>query len=183
VGSVRPRLPHDSDDSDSDWEQEAGAGSKAKRTGKTARRGWFNNFLSAVSDHPSAPAILSKWLQLGVNVILLSTVLFGIFAILSQVRSDLAHATEKARAAVINEASVCAENFRKNACAPRASRPPALDGPCNEWEVCMNQDASAILITHVTVQNVAEILNDLVGALTFKTWVSINSTARSFPRC
>ncbi len=175
VGSVRPRLPHDSDDSDSDWEQGSGTGNKAKKAGKAAKRGWFSNFLSAISDHPSAPAILSKWLQLGVNVILLGTVLFGIFAMLSQVRSDLAHATEKARTALINEASLCADNFQKNACSPRASRPPALDGPCNEWEACMNQDSSAVLVTHVTMQNVAEILNEFFGALTFKTWVSLQT--------
>jgi hypothetical protein len=171
VGSVRPRLPHASDDSDSDWEEGSGPGVKRTKDGKTGRRGWFNNFLSAVSDHPSAPAILSKWLQLGVNVILLSLVLFGIFAILSQIRSDLSRASEKARAAIVNEMSICAENFRKNGCSPRANRPPALDGPCNEWEVCMNQDASAVMIAQVSAKNVAEIMNEFVGVLTFKTWV------------
>ena len=174
VGSVRPRLPHDSDDSDSDWEEGSGVGSKPKNGGKAARRGWFNNFLSAVSDHPSAPAILSKWLQLGVNVILLSTVLFGIFAILMQIRSDLSHASEKARAAIANEMSLCAQNFQKNACS-RANRPPALDGPCNEWQACMDQDPDAAMITQITAQNVAEIMNAFVGVLTFKTWVGRNS--------
>jgi hypothetical protein len=170
VGSVRPRLAHDSDDSDSDWEEGSGAASRKGKDGKTAQRGWFKNFLSAVSDHPSAPAILSKWLQLGVNVILLSTVLFGIFAILSQIRSDLSHASEKARAGIINEMSVCAENYRKNACAPRANRPPALDAPCNDWEVCMNQDPS-VMVLQVSAKNVAEIMNEFVSVMTFKTWV------------
>ncbi|KAG7291951.1 hypothetical protein NEMBOFW57_001980 [Staphylotrichum longicolle] len=169
VGSVRPRLPHDSDDSDSDWEEGPGATGKKKKDGKTAQRGWFKNFLSAVSDHPSAPAILSKWLQLGVNLILLSTVLFGIFAILSQIRSDLSHASEKARAGIINEMSVCAENYRKNACAPRANRPPALDAPCNDWEMCMNQDPS-VMVLQVSAKNVAEIMNEFVSVMTFKTW-------------
>ncbi|KAK4156800.1 Di-sulfide bridge nucleocytoplasmic transport domain-containing protein [Chaetomidium leptoderma] len=170
VGSVRSRLPHASDDSDSDWEEGPGAEVKRNKGGKSAKRGWFNNFLSAVSDHPSAPAILSKWLQLAVNLILLSTVLFGIFAILSQVRSDLSHAGEKARAAIVNEMSACAENFRKNGCSPRANRPPALDGPCNEWEVCMSQDASAIMKVQISARNVAEIMNEFVGVLTLKTW-------------
>ncbi|KAL2134577.1 hypothetical protein VTI74DRAFT_11399 [Chaetomium olivicolor] len=166
VGSVRPRLPHGSDDSDSDWEE----GSRpSTKKGKAANRGWFNNFLSAVSDHPSAPAILSKWLQLGVNIILLSTVLFGIFAILSQIRSDLSHASEKARTALVNEMSICAENWRRNGC-PAENRPPALDGPCNEWEACMNQDPAATMIVQVSAKNIAEIMNEFVGVLTFKTW-------------
>ncbi|KAJ4302522.1 hypothetical protein N0V88_002671 [Collariella sp. IMI 366227] len=166
VGSVRPRLPHGSDDSDSDWEE--GSGLVAKK-GKAARRGWFNNFLSAVSDHPSAPAILSKWLQLGVNIVLLSTVLFGIFAILTQIRSDLSHASEKARSALVNEMSICAENWRRNACQAD-KRAPALDGPCNEWEACMNQDPAATMIVQISAKNIAEIMNEFVGVLTFKTW-------------
>ncbi|KAK3330698.1 Di-sulfide bridge nucleocytoplasmic transport domain-containing protein [Apodospora peruviana] len=169
VGSVRSRLPHGSDDSDSDWED------GGVKKGKSRNRGWVANFLAAVSDHPSAPAILSKWLQLGVNVILLGLVLIGIVAIVSQVRSDLAHASEKARAAIVHEMAQCSENYIKNQCSPRASRAPALEGPCNEWEACMNQDASAIMKVQVSARNVAEIMNEFVGVLTFKTWGFIMS--------
>ncbi|KAK3311031.1 Di-sulfide bridge nucleocytoplasmic transport domain-containing protein [Chaetomium strumarium] len=170
VGSVRYRLPHASDDSDSDWEEGASDSVKGSKKGKTRRGGWFNNFLSAVSDHPSAPAILSKWLQLGVNIILLGIVLFGIFGLLVQIRSDLSHASEKARAAIANEMSICADNYSKNNCSPRANRPPALDGPCNEWETCMHQDPSAVKVVQISARNVAEIMNEFVGVLTFKTW-------------
>jgi len=166
VGSVRSRLPHGSDESDSDWEEDP----KSKK-GKGKRQSWFNSFLAAVSDNPSAPAILSKWLQLGVNVILLSLVLFGIFAIVSQIRSDLSHANDKARAVIVNEMALCSEHYLKNQCSPRANRAPALEGPCNEWEACMNQDASAIMKVQVSARNVAEIMNEFVGVLTFKTWV------------
>lgn len=177
VGSARPRLQHASDDSDSDWEESSKTRSKGGKNGKTAQRGLVSNFLSAVSDHPSAPAILSKWLQLGVNVILLSLVLFGIFAILAQIRSDLSHASEKARAAIVNEMAKCSENYVKNGCAPSASRPPALDGPCNEWEACMNQDPSAVMIGQISARNIAQIMNEFVGVLTFKTWVSSKSSS------
>ncbi|KAM7205225.1 hypothetical protein V8F33_001056 [Rhypophila sp. PSN 637] len=170
VGSVRSRLPHGSDESDSDWEGEHGDKSLKGKGKRGAKQSWFNSFLAAVSDNPSAPAILSKWLQLGVNVILLGLVLFGIFAIVSQIRSDLAHANDKARAVIVNEMAICSENYIKNQCSPRAARPPALDGPCNEWEACMNQDASAIMKVQVSARNVAEIMNEFVGVLTFKTW-------------
>ncbi|KAL2016964.1 hypothetical protein VTK56DRAFT_2798 [Thermocarpiscus australiensis] len=175
VGSARSRVSHASDDSDSDWEEDSRTGVKRSKDAKSSQRGWVSNFLSAVSDHPSAPAILSKWLQLWVNIILLSLVLFGIFAILVQIRSDLSHASEKARAAIINEMAICSENYIKNACSPKAGRPPALDGPCNEWETCMNQDASAIMKVQISARNVAEIMNEFVGVLTFKTWAFILS--------
>ena len=179
VGSVRSRLPHDSDDSDSDWEEASRTTGKGGRKGKTSARGWANNFLSAVSNHPSAPAILSKWLQLGVNLVLISLVLFGIFAILAQIRADLAHATEKARIGILNEIALCKNNFVKNGCAPQANRPPALDGPCNEWDVCMHQDSEAVIISRISAHNIAEILNAFVGVLTFKTWVSQTTSSGS----
>jgi hypothetical protein len=47
-----------------------------------------------------------------------------------------------------------------------------LDGPCNEWEACVTQDASAIMKVQISARNVAEIMNEFVGVLTFKTWVS-----------
>ncbi|GAB1311537.1 hypothetical protein MFIFM68171_01747 [Madurella fahalii] len=177
VGSVRPRLPHDSDESDSDWRepQRSRTGVKASKTGKVPQRGWVGNFLAAVSDHPSAPAILSKWLQLGMNFVIVSLVVFGIFGIFTQIRSDLAHANEKARSAILNEMAVCADNLIKNNCSPRSARPPALDGPCNEWEICANQDPAAIISIKTSAQTVADILNAFVGKLTFKTWGFIMS--------
>jgi Predicted membrane protein len=174
VGSARPRLPQDSDESDSYYEEENGSrsGSKHSKKKEPTPQGWLNSFLSAISANPTAPAILSKWLQLGVNMVLLGLVLFIIFWILVQVRNDLSHASEKARAAIVNEMAICSENYIKNGCSPKASRPPALDGPCNEWEACMNQDASAVMMVQISAKNVAEIVNEFVGVLSFKAWVS-----------
>jgi hypothetical protein len=176
VGSVRSRLPHGSDDSDSDWEEGANpVGAKKTRKGK----GWLGGFLSAVSDHPSAPAILSKWLQLGVNLVLMGLVVVGMLAIFLQVRSDLANANEMARAELVSKMAVCSDNYLKNGCAPKSRRAPALEGACNEWEACMNQDPSAIMQVQVTVRNIGAVLNEFTDSVTFKTWVS--SGTRSCP--
>lgn len=169
VGSVRSRLPHGSDDSDSDWEEGANpAGAKKTKKGK----GWLGGFLRAISDHPSAPAILSKWLQLGVNLVLMGLVVFGMVAIFLQVRSDLAHANEMARAELVSKMSICSDSYLKNGCAPKSSRAPALEGACNEWEACMNQDPAAIMQVQVTVRNMGAVLNEFTDSFTFKTWVS-----------
>lgn len=167
VGSVRPRLNHASDDSDSDYEEPTkSAGAKKSRKGK----GWVGGFLAAVSDHPSAPAILSKWLQLGVNAVLMGLVLFGMFAIFLQVRSDLTHANEVARAELMQRMNVCSEHYLRNQCAPKTHRAPALDIPCNEWEACMNQDPAAIMKVQVTIRNIGNVLNEFTDVVTLKTW-------------
>ncbi|KAK1758297.1 hypothetical protein QBC47DRAFT_374229 [Echria macrotheca] len=167
VGSVRSRLPHGSDESDSDWETETGTRGTKKAGG---RRGWLGGFLSVVSDYPTAPAILSKWLQLAVNVFLMGLVIFGMCAVFLQVRSDLANANERAKAELVQEMSICAEHWRKNQCFPPERRAPALDGPCNEWEACMNQDPSAIMKVQVTVRNMGNVLNEFTDVVTLKTW-------------
>lgn len=179
VGSVRPRLSHDSDDSDSDWEDGPDSPEKQRTVGTVAQRGWFSGFLSAISDHPSAPAILSKWLQLGFNIVMVSLAVFGLMFVVYQIRSDLSYANEKARAALTHEMATCATDFVKNNCDPAGKRPPALEEQCNRWEACMNQDASAIMQLQVSVRNIAEIVNEFVGVLTVKAWVS--SSALLYP--
>ncbi|KAK3694214.1 Di-sulfide bridge nucleocytoplasmic transport domain-containing protein [Podospora appendiculata] len=173
VGSVRSRLQNDSDGSDSDFEDTSRSRDRAAK--EKANRGWFHNFLKAVSAHPSAPAILSKWLQLGVNMVLMGVVLFGILAIVGQVRSDLSTASEKARVALVHEMAQCSDHYAKNQCFPKTTRAPALEGPCNEWEACMNQDSSAIMKVQISARNVAEIMNEFVGVLTLKTWAFVMS--------
>jgi len=175
VGSVRSRLPHDSDESDSDWEDGSQRRIKGQGKGQQPKKGMVSSFLAAVSDHPSAPAILSKWLQLGVNIILLGIVLFGILAILSQIRSDLYHASEKAREALVAQAKACERDYIQNHCFPKESRPRRLEQDCNEWEACMNQNVEDVLLVQVSAKNLAEIMNEFVGVLTFKTWGFIMS--------
>jgi len=170
VGSVRSRLQHASDDSDSDWED----GAEPKKTVKP--KGWLSSFLAAVSDHPSAPAILSKWLQLGVNLVLMSLVIIGMVYMFLQVRADLASETEKARADLLSKMSLCADHYVKNQCAPKASRAPALEIPCNEWEICMNQDPLAVMKVQLTVRNIGNVLNEFTDVMSLKTWVSTAST-------
>ncbi|KAK4454731.1 hypothetical protein QBC34DRAFT_392464 [Podospora aff. communis PSN243] len=167
VGSVRSRLPHASDDSDSDWE----GTTELRSPKKTAKpKGWLGSFLAVVSDHPSAPAILSKWLQLGVNLVLMSLVIIGMVYMFLQVRADLVSETEKARSDLVYKMSLCRDNFLKNGCAPKANRAPALEIPCNEWETCMNQDPQSVMKVQLTVRNIGNVLNEFTDVMSFKTW-------------
>ncbi len=178
VGSVRPRLPHESDDSDSDWEGElvaAGSPDKRKgpkRGGKAAGGGWFSGFLTAIGDHPSAPTILAKWLQLGINLLLVGVVLWVGLAILNTVRSDLTNATERARSEMLNQISQCERHYIANRCSPKADRLPALAEDCDRWEACMNQDQDALMRVQISARNFAEIVNEFVGIISWKAWVS-----------
>ncbi|KAL1873418.1 hypothetical protein VTK73DRAFT_1009 [Phialemonium thermophilum] len=177
VGSVRHRLPHGSDDSDSDWEEGGNGGprnasARSDKDRKSGGPGWFSSFLTAINNHPSAPAILSRWVQLAVNIFLVGGFLWFIYGAIAMMRSDLANATEKARSLVLAEMQACTHEYTKNRCAPKAERLPALNAVCDEWEVCMNQDPTSVMKVQVSARNVAEIINEFVGVMSLKAWVS-----------
>ncbi|OIW30480.1 hypothetical protein CONLIGDRAFT_280070 [Coniochaeta ligniaria NRRL 30616] len=170
VGSVRSRLPHDSDDSDSDWEQDGGATAGGKARRQRSKPGFFAGMLSAVGNNPNVPIILSKWVQLTVNVVIVGGVLWFFWGAISMVRSDLAHATEKARSVVLAEMQACTHEYTKNRCSPKSERLPALAAVCDEWEACMNQDPTSVMKVQVSARNLAEIINEFVGVMSLKAW-------------
>ncbi|KAK4199824.1 Di-sulfide bridge nucleocytoplasmic transport domain-containing protein [Triangularia verruculosa] len=170
VGSVRSRLPHESDESDSDIPEGSKALVKNSKQKKIRKRGWLSDFLAALSDNPNAPAVLSRWLQLGANILLTCLAFIVVIEIGKQVRNDLSLEGERAKADLISEIGKCAEEFSRNRCSPKAERPPYLDVVCNEWEVCMHRDPNIIIQTNISVRKVAEILNEFVGVISYKTW-------------
>lgn len=169
VGSVRSRLPHDSDDSDSDWEQDGGG--KARRGKKGP--GLFAGMLSAIGNNPNVPIILSKWVQLTVNVVIVGGVLWFFWGAISMVRADIAQATERARSALLAEMQACTHEYTKNRCSPKSERLPALAAVCDEWEACMNQDPTSVMKVQVSARNLAEVINEFVGVMSLKAWVSL----------
>ncbi len=90
VGSVRSRLPRDSDDSDSDWAQQHSGSSRA-RPGN--RGGSFvGRLFTAIHDHPRVPIILSWWVQLGINLFIVSLCMWGVWSFISMMRADISRA-------------------------------------------------------------------------------------------
>jgi hypothetical protein len=170
VGSVRSRLPHDSDESDSEWEQDLNNG-KTRRRQRT-KQGAVGGFLSAITMNPDAPVILSRWVQFSLNFLLIGALLWCIWGGISMVRADLASATEKARADLLAEMQICSLEYTKNRCSPKAERLPALGKVCDEWEACMNQDPSSVMKVQVSAKNLAEVLNEFTSVLNAKAWVS-----------
>lgn len=197
VGSVRSRhhnnyTSDESDDSDaSEWtdgdrsqRRRGGDGKKGRRggqsrgggqggDGKIAKRGAIGNLFSAIHDHPNVPLILSWWVQLGMNVFFMTVVMWFVWGGISMMRADISHAADAARSRLLAQMNDCAHEYTKNRCAPINERLPALNVMCNEWEVCMNQDPSSVMKLQVSAKNVAEIINEFVGVMSFKAWVGL----------
>lgn len=135
-----------------------------------AKRGAIGNLFSAIHDHPNVPLILSWWVQLGMNVFFMAVVMWFVWGGISMMRADISHAADAARSRLLAQMNDCAHEYTKNRCAPISERLPALNVMCNEWEVCMNQDPSSVMKLQVSAKNVAEIINEFVGVMSFKAW-------------
>ncbi|KAL1894389.1 hypothetical protein Sste5346_005891 [Sporothrix stenoceras] len=188
VGSVRSRHHNsnyssdESDDSDASeftdgdrTERRRGGDKKGRRAaqgedGTTVKRGAIGNLFSAIHDHPNVPLILSWWVQLGMNVFFMAVVMWFVWGGISMMRADISHAADAARSRLLAQMNDCAHEYTKNRCAPISERLPALNVMCNEWEVCMNQDPSSVMKLQVSAKNVAEIINEFVGVMSFKAW-------------
>lgn len=178
VGSVRARLPHDSDDSDSDWPDDVSRG----RNSRGKKEGWFRSALTAIHDHPNVPAILAGYIHLAVWLVLVSFGVFCLWGFIATFRSDIALASDQARAALLEESRYCASQYTSNQCSPRQNRPPALEEKCNEWEACMHQDADRVHQVQVSAKNIAEIINEFAGVLSIKAYVGIFALTLFGPR-
>lgn len=177
VGSVRPRLNHESGESDSDWEEPDGdswQGGPGKagggRRGRRGSPGWFSSFLTTIHDHPNAPVIMSWWIQCGVNLFfaLMGVALFA--AMGSMIVSDFRYAAGEARSRLLAEMEACTHEYTKNRCAPKADRLPALAVVCDEWESCMNQDPEKIKSLAISSKQMAVTINEFFNVLSFKAW-------------
>lgn len=197
VGSVRTRFQpsaYSSEASGSDQEddtdvstdrtaRERRGGSKRGKSGKKNSsssgggqaeaergRGVLGNLFTVIHEHPNVPLILSWWVQLGINVFVVAVFMWFVWGGISMMRADIAHAADAARSRLLTEMNACAHEYTKNRCAPKTERLPALHVVCDEWEVCMNQDPSSVMKMQVSAKNVAEIINEFVGAMSIKAW-------------
>ncbi|KAL5906792.1 hypothetical protein ACKVV1_011196 [Pyricularia oryzae] len=175
VGSVRPRLHADSDQSDVDVDDEDSSreGSRSGNNRRQRRRdnpGWLSNFLTTIHDHPNAPVIMSWWIQFAVN---LSFALMGVaaFAVMGHmILADFRYAASEARSKLLAEMEACTHEYTKNRCAPKVDRLPALGVVCDEWEICMNQDPEKIKSLAISSKQMAITINEFFNVLSFKAW-------------
>lgn len=174
VGSVRSRHPQDLVGSDSDWDGRSRSPHKSHKEKEAPRPGWFRNFLGAMNDNPAVPLILSRWVQLSVNVFIIGVFMWLVWGFIAMMRADLNAATEAERAKLLAEMEACAHEYTKNRCAPKSERLPALAMVCDEWELCMNRDPTSVMRVQVSAKNVAHIINEFCGAVSLKAWVSLN---------
>ncbi|KAF2687099.1 hypothetical protein K458DRAFT_415368 [Lentithecium fluviatile CBS 122367] len=124
--------------------------------------------LAWVESHPNLPAVLSYWMQLIVNASLGCLFLWLVRSAYVAVMNDINREAGIAAISIMHEITVCANEYKKNRCEPHM-RVPALEQACNQWELCMKQDARQIARASVGARTFAMIFNAFVEEFSYKS--------------
>lgn len=143
---------------------------RSRNKKKPKEAGLFGSLLHMLDEHPNAPANLYRWIQLIINIILISGLLGLGYTVFDMVRSDISNANESARLELVSRMTECQTQYTMNECSKKDR--PALRMMCDEWYDCMIQNPESIMRIKVTAKQIAEIINEFSETMNLKAWVS-----------
>lgn len=170
--SINGRKSYDSDsDSRSRPSSREGPGPQQQQL-PPKEAGFIPSIFTFIEKHPNLPHILSYYAQFLLNVFLVLFMMYLVYCFWSTIRSDVDMKAREVVSETLAEMAVCAREFKENKC-DRASRVPAVEIACNNWERCMQQDPSKVGRARVSAHTFAEILNSFIEPISVKTMVSL----------
>ncbi|ORX90774.1 hypothetical protein K493DRAFT_56516 [Basidiobolus meristosporus CBS 931.73] len=116
------------------------------------------------------PYVLSGWLQLAFNLFLVAITLYIIMQLIYTVQRDVDIKVKEYSQSILQEIEQCSKNYAENRCILE-DRVPAMENPCNVWEACIKRDPTVIGRAKVSAETFAEILNNFVEPISYKTMI------------
>jgi hypothetical protein len=126
--------------------------------------------LAWVEAHPNLPAVLSFYMQFLVNAALGLFFLWIIYACYAAVMNDIEREAGVAARTIMHDIAICTNEWQSNRCE-RDMRVPALEQACNQWELCMKQDAYRVARARTGARTFAMIFNAFVEEFSYKSMV------------
>jgi len=134
------------------------------------------SILSKIVTDPNIPYVLSLYLQLFFNLLLIGIILYLLFIFIRTIKSDISHKLETYTSDAIQEISLCSREYYRNKCSIEdgQTRVPALEKACTMWSKCMNRDPQLIGKSKITAETFADIVNGFVKPITWKSLFFMN---------
>jgi hypothetical protein len=120
------------------------------------------------------PVILFTYIQLLFNLVMVLFVVYSMIKLKQVISADLVKHLEKQEYLILGKILDCSRDFIRNKCNS-AFLPPALEGHCTSWKLCMEQDAQGSLKSAETASILAQILNSFFDSLSNRTIVCSGS--------
>lgn len=118
--------------------------------------------------HVHWPYVVSGYIQLLFNIVVVSGCIYLMFAFYSTVRNDIENKVHLFSKDVIEEIAKCSQDYRENRCDP-SGRVPAMEQACRTWEACMNRDPYVVARnSKFTGETLGEAINGFFEVLEWK---------------
>ncbi|XXQ39786.1 Brl1/Brr6 domain-containing protein [Plasmodiophora brassicae] len=129
-----------------------------------AASGWDDD---AYRRHLLLPHVISGYLQLSFNIVIISFVMYALASFVSSVHGDIDNKVSEFSGTILNEIAECHNNYRANRCGT-TDEVPAMRTTCAMWERCMARDPTTVARTKLSAHTIGEILNGFVEPLSLK---------------
>lgn len=126
-----------------------------------------NPTLGWMMQNPNLPYIITSYLQLAFNGIMLAAMAYVVYLFISSVRQDVGFKFSAHSGEILMAKSKCAKLYVLNECAAH-SRRPALETLCDQWELCMNRDEHAVNRARLGAETLAEIISGFIDRFSYK---------------
>lgn len=131
-----------------------------------------SQYLSKLLD-PMVPYTLALYLQLLVNIIIVSMVLYFIYIFIRTIQADINHKLDLHTIDALHEIAQCSNQYIRNRCHS-PNRAPAIERECLLLEKCRNRDVSKLAKSKITAETFADILNGFLNGISWKSLLLIN---------
>lgn len=131
------------------------------------------SFIKRALTDPTIPYILSLYLQLFLNLVLVSIVLYFLFIFIRTIRSDIHHKLEIYTQKAVQKVRECGKQYYQYKCAVSEGETiaPAIQETCSYLETCMNSDPSLLGKSKITAETFADIVNGFVRPISWKALI------------
>lgn len=143
---------------------------------KSSEKESKTGILTKLITDPTIPYVLSLYLQLFFNLLLISIILYLLFIFISTIKADINHKLEVYTSDALQEISVCSREYYRNKCSTENgnTRVPALEKACTVWAKCMNRDPQLIGKSKITAETFADIVNGFIRPISWKSLIFMN---------
>ncbi|KAF3161824.1 hypothetical protein TWF225_002680 [Orbilia oligospora] len=152
---AHPGDSYDSEDSDSPF---APATNKRR-----SQRTWAET-------HRDIPQVLSQYLQLTINILIASVVMYFVYLVWSTIQKDVNKKIDDYTAIAQLKVAACNAKLVENRCQPDLMV-PAMAEQCMEWRACAEMDPYNTGRSQVSAETFAQIINGFVEHISYKSMV------------
>eukprot|EP00164_Ancoracysta_twista_P010581 GFYU01016026.1.p1 GENE.GFYU01016026.1~~GFYU01016026.1.p1 ORF type:complete len:348 (-),score=52.78 GFYU01016026.1:133-1176(-) len=119
--------------------------------------------------HTYLPYIISGYLQLVINAMVIAFIGYIFFQFAVSVSQDISMKVDEFANEIRKEISLCVKHFEDNKCDAEEGPIPHMRETCLQWQNCMTRDPLVVGRTKLSAETLAEIINSFVEPLSYKT--------------